>query len=59
MADWPIGYEDLEPWYALVEREVGVSGKVVHHPHAEPRSTADFPQPPCQPNSKMSPFFLS
>ena len=46
MADWPIGYEDLEPWYALVEREVGVSGKVVAHPHAEPRSTADYPQPP-------------
>ncbi len=46
MADWPIGYEDLEPWYALVEGEVGVSGRVVNHPHAEPRSTADFPQPP-------------
>jgi choline dehydrogenase-like flavoprotein len=25
---------------------VGVSGKVVPHPHLEPRSTADFPYPP-------------
>jgi len=46
LADWPIGYEDLEPWYDLVERRVGVSGKVVQHPHQEPRSSADFPYPP-------------
>jgi choline dehydrogenase-like flavoprotein len=25
--DWPIRYEDLEPWYAYVERFVGVSGQ--------------------------------
>jgi choline dehydrogenase-like flavoprotein len=24
--DWPIGYEDLEPYYELNDREVGVSG---------------------------------
>ncbi|KPV40722.1 oxidoreductase [Thiohalorhabdus denitrificans] len=44
--DWPIGYEDLEPYYARVEREVGVSGRVTDHPAAEPRSTDDFPHPP-------------
>jgi gluconate 2-dehydrogenase alpha chain len=27
LKDWPIGYEDLEPYYDTVEREVGVSGK--------------------------------
>ena len=48
VADWPISYQDLEPWYALVEKEVGVSGRVVDHPFAEPRSTADFPLPPTQ-----------
>ncbi|MBN2647171.1 MAG: GMC family oxidoreductase [Thiotrichales bacterium] len=48
VADWPISYAELEPYYALVEREVGVSGKVVAHRFAEPRSTADFPQPPTQ-----------
>jgi choline dehydrogenase-like flavoprotein len=46
LADWPIGYENLEPWYDLVERRVGVSGKVVDHPFQEPRSSADFPYPP-------------
>lgn len=46
VVDWPISYEDLEPYYALVEREVGVSGKVRPHPFQEPRSTPDFPFPP-------------
>ncbi len=46
IADWPISYTDLEPYYAKVEREVGVSGRVVEHPNLEPRSTADFPFPP-------------
>jgi len=27
LEDWPIGYDDLEHYYDLVEREVGVSGK--------------------------------
>ncbi len=46
VVDWPISYDDLEPYYAKVEREVGVSGRVVAHPHLEPRSTPDFPYPP-------------
>ena len=54
VADWPIGYQDLEPWYALVEKEVGVSGRFVDHPFAEPRSTADFPLPPTQEHPVVS-----
>lgn len=46
IADWPISYADMEPWYTLVETEVGISGKFIPHPHAEPRSTKDFPYPP-------------
>ena len=46
VVDWPIAYEDLEPYYAEVERVVGVSGRVVSHPFLEPRSTPDFPYPP-------------
>jgi choline dehydrogenase-like flavoprotein len=46
VADWPIGYDDLEPWYDLVEKEVGVAGRVVAHPNAEPRSSEGFPFPP-------------
>jgi choline dehydrogenase-like flavoprotein len=26
-ADWPIGYDDLRPYYAAVEREMGVAGE--------------------------------
>ncbi|MEN8176941.1 MAG: GMC family oxidoreductase, partial [Pseudomonadota bacterium] len=46
IADWPISYADLEPWYEKTERVVGISGRVVKHPNQEPRSTSDFPYPP-------------
>ncbi len=42
VADWPIGYKEFEPYYEMVERVVGVSGKVVKHAFQEPRSTPDF-----------------
>jgi len=45
LEDWPIHYEDLEPFYAAVERELGVSGIWHAHPFEEPRS-ADYPCPP-------------
>lgn len=50
VVDWPISYEDLEPYYTKVEQVVGVSGKVVPHPNQEPRSTVDFPYPPLAEN---------
>ena len=43
IVDWPISYEELEPYYEKVERVIGVSGEVQQHPHLEPRSTAEFP----------------
>ena len=46
IVDWPISYDDMEPYYTKVETLVGISGKVVKHPQLEPRSTADFPFPP-------------
>ncbi len=46
IVDWPISYDDLEPYYTLVEKEVGVSGSFTEHPFAEPRSSKDFPYPP-------------
>lgn len=46
VVDWPISYDDLEPYYTKVEHLVGVSGRVVQHPHLEPRSTKDYPFPP-------------
>jgi choline dehydrogenase-like flavoprotein len=46
VADWPITYDDLEPWYAKVEQDIGVSGRVTEHPGADRRSTPDYPYPP-------------
>lgn len=48
IADWPISYEDLEPYYTKVESVVGISGHVVPHANLEPRSTKDFPFPATQ-----------
>lgn len=50
IVDWPITYEELEPYYTKVEKVVGISGKVVKHKYLEPRSTSDFPYPPLQEN---------
>ena len=48
IADWPISYEDMEAYYTKAEKEIGISGHVINHPHLEPRSTKDFPYPPTQ-----------
>ncbi len=48
IVDWPISYDELEPYYDKVEKVVGVSGRVVNHKHQEPRSSKDFPYPPTQ-----------
>ena len=50
IVDWPISYEDLEPYYTKVEELVGVSGRVTHHKFAELRSTSEFPYPPLEEN---------
>ena len=44
IADWPIRYADLEPYYTKVEWEVGVSG-LAGNPFEPPRSRP-FPVPP-------------
>jgi len=38
-ADWPISYADLEPYYVLVEQELGVSG-----PHPDDANPFDPPR---------------
>lgn len=45
--DWPIGYEDLRPYYDRVQKEVGVSGDAgaeIWRPAGEP-----YPMPPLEP----------
>jgi gluconate 2-dehydrogenase alpha chain len=52
--DWPFGYEELEPFYEIIEREVGVSGKAgnlngVKDPAGnifEAPRKSEFPMPP-------------
>ena len=46
IADWPISYDDLEPYYTKAETEIGISGQIQQHKNLEPRSTKDFPYPP-------------
>ncbi len=50
IVDWPITYDDLEPYYDKVEKIIGVSGRVVAHNYQEKRSSEDFPYPPLAEN---------
>ncbi|GLX70427.1 GMC family oxidoreductase [Paenibacillus glycanilyticus] len=44
LADWPIAYEDLEPYYQRAEWEVGVSGDGHAHPGRGVRQS-EYPMP--------------
>jgi choline dehydrogenase-like flavoprotein len=44
-ADWPISYQDLEPYYTKVDWEIGVSGLAGASPFDPPRSKP-YPMPP-------------
>jgi choline dehydrogenase-like flavoprotein len=44
-ADWPLDYDELEPYYATMERLIGVAGEAGADPHASPRS-GPYPLPP-------------
>ena len=50
IVDWPISYEDMEPYFTKVESIIGVSGRIVNHSTQEPRSTKTFPFPPLAEN---------
>ena len=45
LADWPISYEELEPYYAKVEWAFGVSGQAGANKFEGPRSVG-YPCPP-------------
>jgi choline dehydrogenase-like flavoprotein len=44
LADWPIDYDELEPWYDRAEREIGVAGQGGGNVH-EGRRGRDYPMP--------------
>ena len=45
LADWPIGYDDLAPFYEQAEWEIGVAGQSTDNPHRSQRSKP-YPMPP-------------
>ncbi len=49
LEDWPIGYEDLEPFYDQAEYEIGISGDYAPDPFHGPRRRG-LPMPPLPPN---------
>ena len=44
LADWPISYDELEPYYTKVDWEIGVSGQAGGW--GEPRRSRPYPVPP-------------
>ncbi len=52
--DWPIGYEELQPYYATAETELGVAG-AADNPFAPPRNEP-YPLPAFEPSYSDSLF---
>ncbi len=50
LVDWPVQYEEMEPFFSKVESVVGVSGRVENHSTLEYRSRNKFPYPPLAEN---------
>jgi choline dehydrogenase-like flavoprotein len=49
LADWPISYDDLEPYYEKAEWEIGVSGEAGANPY-EPKRNKPYPMPAFEQN---------
>jgi len=52
LEDWPISYDDLEPFYEKAEYEIGVSGDYSGTPFHGPRKHG-LPMPPLPPNREF------
>ena len=52
LEDWPISYDDLEPFYEKAEYEIGVSGDYSGTPFHGPRKRP-LPMPPLPPNREF------
>lgn len=49
LADWPISYDDLAPYYERAEWEIGVAGNAAQMTHL-PAYNKPYPMPPHPPN---------
>ena len=56
LADWPISYDDLEPYLTKVEWEFGVAG-LAGADRNEPYRSAGYPSPPLQPTKFGKKFY--
>jgi choline dehydrogenase-like flavoprotein len=56
LADWPISYDDLEPYYTKVEWEFGCSGLAGANKYEGPRSKG-YPTPPLAPTAFAVRFY--
>lgn len=45
LADWPVSYAEMEPYYELAERDFGVAGSQAANPFEAPRKSP-YPNPP-------------
>jgi choline dehydrogenase-like flavoprotein len=52
LEDWPISYDDLEPFYEKAEYEIGISGDYSGTPFHGPRRRP-LPMPPLPPNREF------
>ena len=52
LEDWPISYDDLEPFYEKAEYEIGISGDFAGDPFHGPRRRP-LPMPPLPPNREF------
>ncbi|MDR3753262.1 MAG: GMC family oxidoreductase [Terracidiphilus sp.] len=52
LEDWPISYDDLEPFYEKAEYEIGVSGDYADDPFHPPRRRG-LPMPPLPPGREF------
>jgi choline dehydrogenase-like flavoprotein len=52
LEDWPISYDDLEPFYDKAEYEIGISGDYSGSPFFGPRKRP-LPMPPLPPNREF------
>jgi choline dehydrogenase-like flavoprotein len=52
LEDWPITYDDLEPYYEKAEYEIGVSGDLTNDPFKAPRRKP-LPMPPLSPTREF------
>jgi choline dehydrogenase-like flavoprotein len=58
LADWPISYEELEPYYTKAEWQIGISGQRVNSPLFSPMSK-EYPLPPLPQKSSGALFRIA